>query len=235
MERLRKLPIILPTPEFFPEPYEQTTQAGYVLVCRVCHYMGINPDGLHISFYETLRQHGTIGSYTYEGAAGLYESAGWATRISIDTSSLHDPMILVATAAHEVGHVLLLGQGRLSPDEADHEPLTDLLTVALGFGVFTANSRVRSKAGHAGAIEHWSIQRLGYLSQPATGYALALLARIREEDNPSWASHLCTDVYGYFKQARRYLQKTKASLFDTQTGKFAALSDDELPPGYNRI
>src|SRR2546429_487799 len=81
---------------------------------------------------------------------------------------------LAATAAHELGHVLLLGQGRLSPDAEDHEQLTDLLTVFLGLGVFTANTRVRSASSHEGLTESFSIRRLGYLGQPQTGYALAL-------------------------------------------------------------
>jgi len=44
------------------------------------------------------------------------------------------------TALHELGHVLLLADGKISKDRKDHEHLTDLLTVWLGLGIFTANS-----------------------------------------------------------------------------------------------
>jgi hypothetical protein len=50
------------------------------------------------------------------------------------------PMSLVATIAQELGHVLLLADGRISRERQDHEPLTDLLTVFFGLGVFTANA-----------------------------------------------------------------------------------------------
>jgi hypothetical protein len=49
-------------------------------------------------------------------------------------------MALVATLAHELGHVILLRPGLVKANEADMEPLNDLLTVFLGFGVFNANS-----------------------------------------------------------------------------------------------
>jgi hypothetical protein len=40
------------------------------------------------------------------------------------------PKALVATIAHELGHVLLLGDGRVATQQQDHEPLIYLLTVS---------------------------------------------------------------------------------------------------------
>ena len=60
--------------------------------------------------------------------------------IGVEYKQLNDPLGLVATLAHEIGHEILLGEGRVSRDQPDHEPLT-LLTVFMGMGShFTANA-----------------------------------------------------------------------------------------------
>jgi len=55
------------------------------------------------------------------------------------------------------------------------EPLTDLLTVFLGFGVFTANAAFRIEQHQDGRSQGWSARRQGYLSEEEFGYALAVL------------------------------------------------------------
>ena len=113
------------------------------------------------------------------------------------------PVALVATIAHELGHVRLLDEGRISADQRDHEPLTDLLTVYFGLGVFTANAAFDFRQGRTG----WSYQRLGYLTEQMYGYALACYAHLRGETAPRWARHLDTNPRGYLKQSLRYLER----------------------------
>jgi hypothetical protein len=233
LERIRSLPVILPTPEFFPDPYDGSPEAGVRMVRRVGQFMGVGTQGLDVQFYADDRP--PIFGGMQHGAAGLFEQAGQMVRVSLASSNLDDPLTLVATAAHELSHVLLHGQGRLSGEEPDHEQVTDLLTVVLGFGVFTANSRIRSHNWHDGNREGWSIQRVGYLTQPQVGYALALFAHVRNEEAPPWAGELCADVRSPFKQGLRYLRKAGTSLFDADAGRFAALSDDDAPPGFERM
>ncbi len=60
--------------------------------------------------------------------------------IALRESLLRDPLPLIATIAHEPGHVILLGGRLLDPATPDHEQLTDLLTVFLGFGNFSSTS-----------------------------------------------------------------------------------------------
>src|SRR5215469_13292482 len=48
--------------------------------------------------------------------------------VAIRSSMLLDPISLVATMAHELGHVILLGGNFLTHDTPDQEPMTDLLT-----------------------------------------------------------------------------------------------------------
>jgi hypothetical protein len=234
LAKAKTVQAILPTPEFFPEPYDATPASGRVLFDRVSRYMGINPRGLKLRFFIRRRPMALDDFIQDQGAAGLYEQESSVTRIQIDEASLADPLVLVATASHELAHVLLLGQGRLTGDEPDHEEITDLLTIYLGFGVFTANSRVRDRSTHTGTSEQWSISRLGYLGQGQVGYALALWARLREEESPSWSGHLCADVRTFFKQACCWLDHHGDGVLNPETGSPHLLSDDELPPGFEK-
>jgi hypothetical protein len=114
-------------------------------------------------------------------------------------------MALVAVIAHELGHEILLGQKRISIDEPDHEPLTDLLTVFFGLGIFTANSTIQDRGWHSGGWSGWETSKMGYLDQPTLGYALAQFARVRAEHNPAWIKYIRPDVRAPMKQSFRFL------------------------------
>lgn len=81
--------------------------------------------------------------------------------------------------------------------------MTDLLTIFLGMGIFTANSAARFKQYQDGRRQGWSMQALGYLPEQIHGYALAKFAMERGVEKPDWAKHLCTNVRSYFKQSGR--------------------------------
>jgi hypothetical protein len=127
--------------------------------------------------------------------------------VAIRSTQLTDPLSLVATVAHELGHVILLGGRLMDPQTPDHEPMTDLLTVFLGLGVFTANSAGRFKQFQDERHAGWSMNRLGYLSEQLYGYALASFALERGDEDLEWAKHLSTNVRSYFKRSREWLRK----------------------------
>jgi hypothetical protein len=127
--------------------------------------------------------------------------------VAIRSSQLKDPLALVATMAHELGHVILLGGGLMNPKPADHEPMTDLLTVYLGLGIFTANSAGRFKQFQEDRRIGWSMQRLGYLPEEVFAYALAKFAQERGDNKVAWERHLSTNVKSYFKRSRAWLLK----------------------------
>jgi hypothetical protein len=218
--RMLEARVITPTAEDFPDPYDQTSTASVEkLFGRVCHYMHVERDGLEFEIFpdetEELRE---ILPYWPGGsgkhAAGLYihamqerdlEDDDGRAVVAIRSSQLKDPVSLVATMAHELGHVILLGQGLMNPKTSDHEPMTDLLTVFLGFGIFNANSANRFKRWQDDRRQGWSMQRLGYLREEVFGYALAKFANERGENKPEWARHLSPNVRSDFKRSRRWL------------------------------
>jgi hypothetical protein len=127
--------------------------------------------------------------------------------VAIRSTMLKDPMALVATVAHELGHVILLGGKLMNRKIPDHELLTDLLTVFLGLGIFTANSAARFKQFQENRRIGWSMQRLGYLPESVFGYALARFAIEREEKKTEWARHLSPNVRSDFKRSKRWLEE----------------------------
>jgi hypothetical protein len=147
------------------------------------------------------------GLASSSGAAGSYHRDDGEPVLTIDRSCKREPTQLVAVIAHELGHVRLLGENRITAGQrADHEPLTDLLTVYLRLGVFTANA-ARSFGKSADPLRTgWSAQRLGYITEQMFGYGLACWAMQRGEPDPPWARYLDTNPQAYMKHGLRYLR-----------------------------
>jgi hypothetical protein len=205
LERLRKARVVLPRPEFYPDAFNGTEEDARRMLDRTCGYMEIDPATVELSLYED-RNPVYEGEWRH-GTAGLYHPEGGKFRIWVEVGNLNDPLAMVGTMAHELSHVHLLGHERISEDTQDHEPLTDLLTVYFGMGIFTANSVIREQYWHAGQVSGWSMGRRGYLGMPVYGYAFARFARARGEEGAPWAQELRLDVRSAFRQAMRFLEK----------------------------
>lgn len=205
--RLKALPMILPTPIYFPDPYERTPTDAEAMFARVCGYMGVDRERIDLSFFSgkapDFGERGG-GLITSTGAAGYYVG-GERIRIALEVAHLADPISLVATMAHELAHVLLLGDGRITVEVEDHEHLTDLLTVAMGFGIFTANACIRDSAKSDGQWFKWSVGKQGYLTQEEWGYALARYARFHGEAKPKWVRHLRPDIRAHLRRSARHI------------------------------
>lgn len=218
-DKLSSAIVVLPTPEYFPDLFSGSEEDARTLVERVCGYMDVDFARLDLAFYrdDDREMRGSLPVYESSDKhfAGHYQKRRGRFVISIEASQLRDPANLIATVAHEIGHVLLLGGGRVSPQEEDHEPLTDLLTVFLGMGIFTANAAFNFSHWRGGFSEGWQAERRGYLSEEMFGYSLALFAWIRGEHKPGWSKHLATNVRAYFKKSLDYLERTR----DSRLGK----------------
>lgn len=200
--------VILPTCDFFPDPYDGGEEAAKRMFDRVCGFLNIDRQRVELRLIEARVDSSRSNLFIKtEGsmAAGTYYQAEGRELITIERSYLQEPMSLVATMAHELCHVHLLGDGRISPDADDHEPLTDLLTVRLGMGIFGANASVRYSAWSGNDRYGWQASSQGYLRQETWGYALGLFAYYRTELRPAWTSHLRPDVRSAVFKSLRYL------------------------------
>ena len=205
---------ILPDQSFFPDKFRADEESVVKLVERVCSYMDVDSSQVEVDFFcdrdETGAKHRLGDEDTYSGAAGLYftnTSGKPRKKIAINVSQFKNPTKLVATTAHELGHVILLGNHKISPEQDGHEQLTDLLTVFFGLGIFTANSAFQFSQWQDHSHQGWSASRMGYLSEEMFAYALACYAWMRGESNPRWSSYLAMNVGIHFKQCLKYLNK----------------------------
>jgi hypothetical protein len=211
-DTLRNVAVILPTDEFFPDQFSEDEDDVRALVGRVCGYMGVDPERVELNIFTD----GDVGAqrrlpayeYSRSGAAGHYRKRRGKFVVSIESSQVRDPICLVATVAHELGHVRLLGEGRASGSQEDHEPLTDLLTVFLGMGVFTSNTVFSFRQWTDAFSQGWQTERRGYMTEEMFGYALAVFAWERGEDKPAWSKYLEGNVSAYFKSGYQYLKNT---------------------------
>jgi len=214
-DTLRDCTVILPTDEFFPDPFSEEEDDVRTLVDRVCGYMGVSPGRVELNFFTdedaALRLEMPSCESSGAGVAGHYQKRRGNYVISIESALARDPTTLVATIAHELGHARLLGEARLHAGHEDHEPLTDLLTVFLGMGVFTGNAVFSFRQWTGAFSQGWQTERRGYLTEEMCGYALGLFAWLRGERNPGWAKYLEGSAGAFFKDAHKYLEKVGAT------------------------
>jgi hypothetical protein len=149
--RMLHAKLILPDAEHFPDPYDKSESAADKMLCRICNYMKVDRTQIDFEVFpdETEELSAMLPYWrgSHDGCAGLYvhpEDESKRMVVALRQSQLNDPLSLVATLAHELGHVILLGGGLMEHSIEDMEPMTDLLTVFLGFGIFNANSAAAS-------------------------------------------------------------------------------------------
>jgi len=210
-ERGRSGAVVVPTEDFFPGEY-RATAAGVrrFLFPRVARFMDLDPGKIRLEFARegAARRGGT--AYFHAGpsrVSGFYRS-GRRPTIALQAARFDDPAAVVGTLAHELGHVHLLGAGRVTPETEDHEPLTDLLTVYFGLGIFRAHCLATSSRSRGWIPERAGlpVQEALYLDAPHFGYAFALHARHRGEDaSAKWTAYLAPPVRRAFERAARFL------------------------------
>ena len=185
-------PIVLPD-DLIPGGYDGSLAAAEELCGRIDDRMGLRPGQCGLSF-ELAGD--SVRRTSYRGTPALVkeQSGRWIrgterNQIQLAPTLAADPVALIAIYAHEAGHELLLGSDRISLwRRPDHEPLTDLLTVFYGLGIFTANAAYERRPRPNGRGKQ-PLAR-GYLREAALAEALAYYALLRGERRPSWDRHL---------------------------------------------
>jgi hypothetical protein len=173
-------PVVLPTHDFFPPPFSGSDEDVRAAVRLVAGYMGADAAAITTTCTSVL---------------------------TIDRSSGADPAALLAVIARDLSRARLTGEHKVTAERRDQEPLTDLLTVYLGMGIFTANAAFDfSRTGPPQArIGGWRASRLGCLTEQMFGYGLACYARLRGEPDPGWGRYLDTNPRVYMKHGLAYL------------------------------
>jgi hypothetical protein len=212
--------IVLPTQQFFPDPYDGSEESVRAMLDRVCGYMDVVPELVVMELVSNYSRSGQLGIVNDAGHALPTDPAGTFEelvdgrfRIRIDTSEFDNTVGLVGTMAHELAHLRLMGEGRIMSEVYDNELLTDLTTVVFGLGIFLASSP-RAWLSHFNS--YWpgtTIKKPEYMTGPMFGYALAHLAWFRGEEQPAWAKHLHLNARPDLRHGIKYLFKTRDSSF----------------------
>jgi len=195
--------VLVPDSAHFPIRYDGSERSAFETLGVVATQMEVPAERITLDFYdEKLRQitDGTPGGFYWgKGEKGNFE-------ISLARINLDEPENMVATLAHEIAHIKLLGESRM---EQNDERTTDLVTIFFGLGIFNANAAFQTFADS----KYYGWTRSGYLTQMEWGYALALFAYIREEQEPAWADHLCKNVKGDFIRGQRFIYANEELIF----------------------
>jgi hypothetical protein len=209
--------IALPGPEFDPPGFTGTQEQAEQLLVRVAAVMGAASEDVTVHLYES-----SAAELRKRHAVGHYRRVLGRTLIELDRLEAVRPAVFTAIIAHELAHARLLGEGRIDPGRTDGEHLTDLLTVFLGMGVFTANAayvfpRAASARGYSvlpvgdltdrmlTGVANEPSHRGGYMTEAEFGYALAYWATLRGDLAPSWARHLSGGVRDALIRGLRHL------------------------------
>ena len=225
VEKIKKVKALIPTPTDFPIKYDGQNESAIDTMKIVANQMEINPDDIMLDIYtEGQKELDTGGVFenriflqNIEGekySGGLYfgKQDDDKYHIAIEKEKLNDPIAIVATLAHELAHVKLLGEKRI---EKNNEDLTDLLTIIFGLGVFNANVSFQTKSGFGS----WGWSKSGYLSQMEWGYSLALYAYIRGERNPDWVKFLSLNIKSDFEKSIDFINDNPVKSINNIIGK----------------
>ena len=209
--------VFLPITSDFPVKSNGSIESAIEVLIIVAEAMQINPNEIEIDFYEegvtalsNTRNSSIIlendnesglssGQYHGKNENGKYE-------ISVNVNNLNNPEALIATIAHELCHIKLLGENNI---EVNDEYLTDLTAVFFGFGIFMANASFQFYQEENG----WGYNTVGYLKHDEWAYSLALFAFLRNEDNPEWQNFLNPTVRKELKKCLAYMTENNEEIF----------------------
>jgi hypothetical protein len=128
--------------------------------------------------------------------------------IAFDTGMIRKPHVLIAAFAQQLAY----HQGRSIEEDAPggeelRGPLSDLLAVFMGFGLFMANSALTVCRGGCSGCGT-SVQTLGYLTEDEFVYALAIYCVLKNIQNTEVEPHLKKTLRPFFRKAVKEIKKT---------------------------
>ena len=154
-----------------------------------------------------------FSSQSEAGAAGIFHNIKNGTaHIALEERYLDDDISLVGTISHELAHVFL--HLKRPPageiwDLEDEEPLTDLVAIMLGYGVYICNSVERFKKYTDGMMSGWSTGIQGYLSLEECCYVQGLVSAVYEQRFKSYKKSLSLNPRKFVSEAYDYIKRER--------------------------
>lgn len=178
-------PIFLPSREHFPERLRATTGSIRTLIRRLMAYALLDNLGVELHVYDSSKPYdevtedGRLLRPPHHAAAWYAGTREGVCQFGLDVRQLEDIEKLAGVLCHEVAHAFRDFHRLQVPTVEIEELLTDLTTVYLGFGVFTANNAYRYRSEGSMQGHSWREEKIGYLSPQALVFLLALQVAAR--------------------------------------------------------
>ena len=102
IDRLLNARVVLPTDEFFPDPYAGDWPSARLCLERMCRYMGVPPTAIRLDVRGDEAMSGAAGQYEMSGEVGPYYM-GSRSIVRVATSQLATPALLLATLGARTG------------------------------------------------------------------------------------------------------------------------------------
>ncbi|HEV7768866.1 MAG TPA: hypothetical protein VGQ76_27985 [Thermoanaerobaculia bacterium] len=196
-------PLVEPTNEWFPEPWDTTAAHAHRLAQRLLHYAGLTTLRPTLSAFEPqLNEDGTAprDAHTAGWFAGIENRRAY---FGLHVGQFSDPEAAAGVLAHEVAHAWRTYHQLIVDDREEEELLTDVTTILLGFGILSTNNTDRYRSSGTWDTTSWSVSAVGYLPPQAMSYLLALwsAARGRSGERKTIERHLEPNQLAFFRAA----------------------------------
>lgn len=198
-------PLLEPSDRDFPDRWSPDAAGVQRLLRRILNYAGMKSFSPEIEIYDGPEaMEASTGGHAGQVAAWFEGLDRDTARFGVDVDSLNAPDALVGILCHEVAHAYRACHGLTYFDPTQDEPLTDLTTVFLGFGILTTNA---SHIYRADSVSYWHSQA-GYLTPEMWSFALAVQVvarRLSAKERVQIRRQLQTNQGAYFKEALEQL------------------------------
>jgi len=211
-EYFMSLETVLPNKRYYDHTFTGTEEDAFFVLNQTKIYMNVEEEIL-LKFFSHSPVEMADGNLlttpsdnihgSWDSAVGTYEYDSIKPAILIERNQLKDTQSLIAIIAYELSYHINLGEGY--PEEEDGY-ITELATIAYGFGIFMGNSRFTSNTFATVNGSGWQTSSKGYLPEQMIAYAMAWLSVHRNEE-PVWKDMLSADMLKYFNQSLRYIVK----------------------------
>ena len=197
--------LILPSNQFFPGQADNAYDMAGIIFDQVKRYSKLEnlPCELVAQGSEARQQLGPMIGKDENSENNM-------AIITYDPVQSRDPESLIATFAHKLAHYLYTRASEPAPGNEDHIPLAiELLAVFMGFGVMMTNTALLSRSMSCASCQGPSTQRMAYLTQHETTYALAIFCALKDIPDKKVTPHLKSSLKSFYRKCSKHIANNR--------------------------
>src|SRR5258708_24766572 len=178
------------------------------------HYAGLGELDLSFSAFQPVWNEGEEEPPWDAGTAGWFAGIrDGRAFFGLHVRQFSDPEAAAGVLAHEVAHAWRKHHHLVLDDREKEEHLTDVTTVALGFGILTTNNTDRYRSSGTWSRTAWNMSSGGSLTPQARSWLLALWCKGRgiSGEARTIERHLEPNQRSYFRASIEELEFSGAS------------------------